>query len=168
MISLPHGKVHAARVHRGRVRDPGAFAATIFLGLARSGGRDPYRLELLGEHLDADENPLALLEIRGGTLLVTDARVLELRPHLDVHGAWNVQEFRGYAVHQSIPCASVRDVNRETRPSSAGGPRDVDEVLRLGTADSAIEILVSRAPAPTLETAEVEILRDAILAPHAK
>lgn len=150
------------------MRDAEAFAATTFLGLARSGRRDPYRLELLGEHLEADETPLALLEIRSGILLVTDIRVLELRPHLDVHGAWNVQEFRGYAVRQSIPRTSVRSVDRETRPSSGGSPRDVDEVLRLGALDGAIEILISRAPAPTLEALDLGILRDAILGPQAK
>ena len=58
------------------MRDAEAFQETAFVGLARSAKRDPYRLSLFAQHLMADERPLVLLPIQGGTLLVTDARLM--------------------------------------------------------------------------------------------
>ena len=148
------------------MRDAGAFDGTAFLGLARRSKRDLYRLELFGQHLEAEETPLALLEIHGGTLLVTDARVLELRPHLDVHGAWNVKEFLGYAMQWQVPRGSVDAVERLVRPG--GRPGDVEDLLRLTTSAGAVEVVISRAPKTTLEDEDFRILRDAILGAQAK
>src|SRR5437870_13102193 len=92
------------------MRDADAFDSTAFLGLARSGKRDPYRLSLFGEHLEEDERPLAFLPIHGGTLLVTDRPLLELRAHLEVHGAWNVKQFQGHALHQADSRRIVREL----------------------------------------------------------
>src|SRR5206468_12455244 len=93
-----------------------AVGDTAFLRLARSGKRDPYRLSLFGEHLAEDERPLAFLPIHGGTLLVTDQRLLELRAHLEVHGAWNVKQFQGYALHQAVSRGIVREMTHEVVP----------------------------------------------------
>ena len=76
------------------MQDADAFDDVAFLGTARTAKRDPYRLSLFGAHLESDERPLVILPVQGGTLLVTDRRLLELRAHLEVHGAWNVKEFQ--------------------------------------------------------------------------
>src|SRR3989442_9710927 len=90
------------------MRDADAFDSTAFLGLARSAKRDPYRLSLFGQHLESDERPVIVLPVQGGTLLVTDQRLLELRAHLEVHGAWNVKEFQWYTVPRAFDLAAVR------------------------------------------------------------
>jgi len=84
------------------MQDADAFDGVVFLGTARTAKRDPYRLSLFGAHLESDERPLVILPVLGGTLLVTDRRLLELQAHLEVHGAWNVKEFQGYMIQRSI------------------------------------------------------------------
>lgn len=151
------------------MRGPDAFADTAFLGLARSGKRDPYRLSLFGEHLEEDERPLALLPIHGGTLLVTDQRLLELRAHLEVHGAWNVKQFQGYALQRGVARASVRELSHEVVPVVDGaGNRRSEDRLRLATAEGPVDFLVSKGPGPTLSEDDVHVLRAAILGSQAK
>src|SRR5467141_2185274 len=112
------------------MREADAFDDTAFLGLARSTKRDPYRLSLFAHHLEPDERPLIVLPVQGGTLLVTDDRLLELRAHLEVHGAWNVKQFQGYAVYQAIERRIVRDVSHEVRPAEdAAGTRRTEAPL---------------------------------------
>jgi len=91
------------------MRDADAFERTAMLGLGRGAKRDPYRLSLFGQHLGDEEWPLVLLAIQGGTLLVTDRRILEFRAHLEVHGAWNVKEFQGYIIQREMERKAVGD-----------------------------------------------------------
>lgn len=119
-----------------------AFDRAEFLGLARLGKRDPYRLELLARHLDADEEAAAVLPVVGGTLVVTDRRILRLASHLEVDGAWNVREFQGYVVSREIPLADIRSASRATR----GGPAGVEDTLGLETASGTVEIVLSTGP----------------------
>lgn len=147
------------------MRDADAFERTVFLGLARTSKRDPYRLSLFAQHLASDEEPRILLPVQGGTLLITDRRLLELRAHLEVHGAWNVKEFQGYAIQRGIDIASTRDVvHRVTRGTDATGNRRVEDVLIVTTATGCEEILVSKGPEATLAEDEFRALRDAVLA----
>src|SRR5256884_5492354 len=109
------------------MRDADAFDDTAFLGLARSAKRDPYRLSLFAHHLDPDERPLIVLPVQGGTLLVTDDRLRDLRAHLEVHGAANVKQFQAYAVHQAIERRAVREESHTVRPADdTGGNRRTD------------------------------------------
>jgi len=150
--------------------DEAAFDGVAFLGMARSAKRDPYRLGLFARHLEPGERPLCLLPVRGGTLLATDRRLLELRAHFDVHGAWNVQEFLGYEVHRAIPRESIRDVRRETGPSKTrrGESHDVEDALAIVTPGGDETVVVSRGPAAVLTDEEFARLRSAILAHQPK
>ncbi len=151
------------------MRDADAFEETVFLGLARAAKKDPYRLSLFGQHLQSDERPVIVLPVQGGTLLVTDRRLLELRAHLEVHGAWNVKEFQGYTVHRAFERAAFRTVDHIVRNATDGvGGRRIEDILVLGTANGAEQLLVSRGPVPTLPEAEFAVLRDAVLARHPK
>jgi hypothetical protein len=153
----------------GRMQDADAFEGVAFLGTARAAKRDPYRLSLFGAHLQSDERPLVLLPVQGGTLLVTDRRLLELRAHLEVHGAWNVKEFQGYVIQRSIDRVSVRDIDHAVQPAVDGvGNRRMEDRLLLTTASGPEEFLVSRGPEPTLPDADFAVLRDAVLGRQAK
>ncbi|HYS72617.1 MAG TPA: hypothetical protein VEO96_01355 [Thermoplasmata archaeon] len=146
------------------MRDADAFDRTTFLGLSRDAKRDPYRLSLFAQHLASDERPLVLLAVQGGTLLITDLRVLELRAHLEVHGAWNVKEFQGYALQREIDRPSIRDVVHVVETDAASrGVRRVADRLHLETVEGPVDILVSLAPEPTLREAEFRDLRAAVL-----
>jgi hypothetical protein len=151
------------------MREADAFDATAFLGLARSAKRDPYRLSLFAYHLEPDERPLIVLPIQGGTLIVTDGRLLELRAHLEVHGAWNVKQFQGYVVEQAIERRAVRDVTHTVVPThDAVGNRRTEDRLRLTTDEGLVDFLVSKGPDATLSEEDFEALRGAVLGPQPK
>jgi hypothetical protein len=144
------------------VREADAFEETVFLG--RPSKRDPYRLSLFGQHLEPDERPLILLPIRGGTLLVTDRRLLELRAHLEVHGAWNVKQFQGYAVHTTIERRVIHEVTHEvSRVPDAVGNQPIEDRIRMVTEAGPADFLVSKGPEPTLSDEDFRILRAQIL-----
>lgn len=146
------------------MRDADAFDEVAFLGTARNAKRDPYRLSLFGAHIDSSERPLVLLPVQGGTLLVTDRRLLEFRAHLEVHGAWNVKEFQGYMVQRSIDRTAVRDVDHNVRAAvDAAGNRRVEDRLQLTTSSGLQDFLVSRGPEPTLSDADFAAVREAVL-----
>jgi hypothetical protein len=151
------------------MRDADAFDGTEFLGMARSARRDPYRLSLFGQHLQTDERPLVLLPIHGGTLLVTDLRLLELRAHLEVHGAWNVKEFQGYVIQRSIDRKAVREVVHEVRPATdATASRGLEDCIIVVTDQAREQFLVSRGPEPTLTESDFDALRAGALGPQPK
>ncbi|TLZ68728.1 MAG: hypothetical protein E6K12_00450 [Methanobacteriota archaeon] len=151
------------------MRDADAFDDTAFIGLARSAKRDPYRLSLFAHHLEPEERPLVVLPIQGGTLLVTADRLLELRAHLEVHGAWNVKQFQGYAVHTTIERETVRDVAHEVRASvDPVGNRRTEDRLLLTTDEGPAEFLVSKGPDGTLSDEDFVVLRGAVLGPQPK
>ncbi len=151
------------------MRGADAFDATAFLGLARAARHDPYRLSLFGQHLSPDEIPLVLLPVRGGTLIVTDQRVLEFRAHLEVHGAWNVKEFQGFVVERAIDRSTLRDVRHSVHPSTGeSGARQVNDKLLLATTRGQEEVLVSRGPKSSLTEDEFRALRAAILGAQPK
>ena len=153
----------------GRMQDAEAFDGVVFLGTAKNAKRDPYRLSLFGAHLESDERPLVILPVQGGTLLVTDRRLLELRAHLEIHGAWNVKEFQGYMIQRSIDRESVRQIEHAVRPAVDGvGNRRIEDRILFTTANGPEEILVSRGPEPTLPDGDFEALRDAVLGRHPK
>lgn len=86
------------------------FADTLFLGATRGLKRDEDRLWMIAEHLEEDEQALAFLSLKTSNLLLTPRRVLELKPHLDVGGMWNVLRFEGYEASAVVPLRDIRDV----------------------------------------------------------
>ena len=142
-----------------------AFDDAEFLGLARSGKRDAHRLALFARHFETGERARAVVPVPGGTLIVTDRRVMDLRPHLEVDGAWNVREFQGYSVAREIPIASISSAKRRIGSSSDGGgtTNAVEEVLDLETSRGTESFLLSRGPRPVLTEAESARLTDALL-----
>jgi hypothetical protein len=170
-LRLPsdNAKIHFLCTYRRCTRDAEAFDDTAFLGLARTAKRDLYRLSLFAKHLEPDEHSVALLPISGGTLIVTNHRLLVMRAHLDVHGAWNVQQFQGYAVDRSVERDSVRSIDHsvETAEDQSGNQRLEDRIV-LTTPTGLEEILVSRGPEATLSEEDFALLRDAILGAQPK
>jgi len=151
------------------VTDERAFEGTAFLGLARSSKKDPYRLGLFAQHLERGERPTVFLPIQGGTLLVTDRRILQFRPHLDIAGPWNVRRFLGYDLERAADRSDVRHVEyRAAPPSPDGGSRVLEERLLLSTSEGSQEVLLSRGPQAVLTSEEVRLLRTAILDDQAK
>ena len=149
--------------------DPSPFDEAAFLGLARTAKRDPYRLSLFAQHLEAKERPLVVLPIQAGTLIVTDRRILELRVHLEVHGAWNVKEFQGYAISRAIDRAAISDLAHSATPATGpSGERRLEDRVLLTTGNGTEEFLVSRGPAATLSETDMLVLREAVLGAHAK
>ncbi len=144
------------------MRDASAFEAAAFLGLSRNAKRDPYRLGLFAEHLEPDEHATVLLAIQGGTLIVTDRRILEFRAHLEVHGAWNVKEFQGYEVRRQMDRKDVRDLEH-TVGAVAGTAHLTEDAVHLILADRRETVVVSRGPEPALLPEDFDALRSAVL-----
>ena len=127
--------------------DTEAFDGTTFLGLARGAKRDPYRLSLFGQHLQPGETSRALLAVSGGTLIITDRRILLMRAHLDDHGAWNVKQFQGYSVDRSIDIGSVRDLGHSVQAiAERSGNRRIEDWLLVTTTEGREDILVPEDP----------------------
>ncbi len=141
---------------------PAAFDDAVFLGLARRSKRDPYRLGLLARHLDPGEQVRILLAIQGGTLVVTDRRLLEFRAHLEVHGAWNVKEFQGYEVRREMMRAAVEQIEH-TVAAGAEGRAVVEDAITVVLSDRRERLVVSRGPEPTLPEEDFDVLRSAVL-----
>ncbi len=97
------------------------FAETLFLGATRGMKRDEDRLWMIAEHLDDDEEALSFLSLKSSNLLLTPRRVLELKPHLDVVGMWNVLRFEGYEVTAEVGLRQIQDV--EVEEAARGGGR---------------------------------------------
>lgn len=142
--------------------DADVFRDTSFLGLSRRSKRDPYRLGLFAQHLEPEEKALVLLAVQGGTLVVTDQRLLEFRAHLEVHGAWNVKEFQGYEVRRELRRSSVRALEHSTGPT-ARGPPEIEDAVTFVLEDRSETVVVSRGSQPTLPSEDFEALRTAVL-----
>ncbi|MCJ2532279.1 MAG: hypothetical protein LN413_08300, partial [Candidatus Thermoplasmatota archaeon] len=97
------------------------FAETLFLGATRGMKRDEDRLWMIAEHIDNDEEALAFLSLKTSNLLLTPRRVLELRPHLDVGGMWNVLRFEGYEATAEVGLRQIQNV--EVEKAARGGGR---------------------------------------------
>lgn len=95
------------------------FAETLFVGATRGMKRDEDRLWMIAEHLDSDEEALAFLSLKTSNLLLTPRRVLELKPHLDVVGMWNVLRFEGYEVTAEVGLSQIQNV--EVEEAARGG-----------------------------------------------
>lgn len=112
--------------------DPSAaFERAVFLGGRQEDKRDADRLRLFADHLEEGETVRWVLPCRSSTLLLTDRRLLDLRPQLAVHGAWNVMRFSGFYVNADIPHGTASAVRRKPVPLGPGGKIVGGEVLEL-------------------------------------
>lgn len=136
------------------VADESAFGNAEFLGLSRTSKRDPYRLGLFARHLEIDERANAFLPISGGTLVVTDQRLIYFTTHLEVDGAWNVREFQGYVVSREMPLEDIQEVHSST--SKAG--REIVDTLHVATAKGQIAFVISRGPERIVSEEDVATL----------
>ena len=98
-----------------------AFADAIFLGGRQKEKRDPERLRLFAEHLKEGERVQYVVPCRNSTLLLTDRRLLDLKPQLVTHGAWNVMRFSGFSLEAEILRGSASAVRRKPVPLGPGG-----------------------------------------------
>ena len=86
---------------------PQAFLEAEFLGGRKSQQSHPDRLRLFTPHLKPDERVTAVMPLKNSVLLLTDAGLLELAPHLEAHGAWNVMGFSGFDCVTQMPATAV-------------------------------------------------------------
>lgn len=109
----------------------GAFDGTRFLGGREQDRRDPERLRLFSEHLEDGERVLWVLPCRSSTILLTDRRLLDLKPQLVAHGAWNVMKFEGFSLNAEIPNGTAGAVRRRPVPLGPGGKVVGGELLQV-------------------------------------
>jgi hypothetical protein len=107
------------------------FARTTFLGGREKAKRDPERLRLFAQHLEDGERVGWVLPCRNSTVLLTDRRLLDLKPQLVAHGAWNVMKFEGFSLNADIPRGTATDVRRKSVPLGPGGKVMGGEVLEV-------------------------------------
>jgi hypothetical protein len=99
---------------------PEQFRDTEFLGGRSEQQANPDRLRLFQAHLALEERVRAVMPLKNSVLLVTDRQVLELAPHLEAHGAWNVRGFQGFALAATMALGSVLAVHVEDAPDAPG------------------------------------------------
>ena len=108
-----------------------AFRDAVFLGGRQGDKRNPERLGLFAEHLEEGERVAYVLPCRNSTLLLTDRRLLDLKPQLVTHGAWNVMKFEGFFVNVDIPRGTATSVARKPVPLSPSGKVVGGETIEL-------------------------------------
>ncbi|HKZ63837.1 MAG TPA: hypothetical protein VJ400_05290 [Thermoplasmata archaeon] len=107
------------------------FRDAVFLGGRPSDKRDPERLRLFAERLLKGERVSHVLPCRDSALLLTDRRLLELRPRLVAHGAWNVMKFDGFSLNAEIPRGTATGIRRRPVPLGPGGTSVGGETLEI-------------------------------------
>lgn len=108
-----------------------AFEAAVFLGGRQEDKRNPERLRLFAEHLEAGERVRWILPCRNSTILLTDRRLLDLKPQLVAHGAWNVMKFEGFSLNAEIGRGTATAVRRRPVPLGSGGKVIGGELLEI-------------------------------------
>ncbi len=96
------------------------FSGTLFLGAGRGLSTDETRLWMIAEHLQWDETAVAVLSLKTSNLLLTERRLVELKPHLDIEGFWNVLSFKGYRIKVEVYLREVLALYLETEKRQKG------------------------------------------------
>ena len=131
-VSFLLGEALSRRHECGTVVDPHrAFATATFLGGRLEDKRDPERLRLFAEHIQDGERVAYVLPCRSSTLVLTDRRLLDLKPQLVAHGAWNVMRFEGFFLQAEIPRGTATAVRRTPVPLGPGGKVVGGETLEI-------------------------------------
>lgn len=118
---------------------PEQFRDTEFLGGRQSQQANPDRLRLFQPHLAAEEKVLAVMPLKNSVLLVTDTRLVELTPHLEARGAWNVMGFTGFDVTAEMPRSALGALAVEEAADTPGLRGRL--VLRFRGQGSTIEVV---------------------------
>ncbi len=108
---------------------PPAFSQTQFFPSKPEAKNAYSSISLWGEHLEPGERVRSVIMLRSSTVLLTDRRLLELTPHMDDFGFWNVRRFEGYERTLELPTASTALV----------GWQDLEKGCRLGLRDASGE-----------------------------
>ena len=108
-----------------------AFRDTVFLGGRQADKRNPERLRLFAEHLQEGEHARFVLPCRNSTLLLTDRRLLDLKPQLVAHGAWNVMKFEGFSMNAEIPRGTLAVIEHRPAPTAPAGKVLGGEILEI-------------------------------------
>lgn len=96
------------------------FSETLFLGAGKGVQTDVDRLWMIAEHLHGDETALAFVSLKTSNLLLTEKRLVELKPHLDIEGFWNVLSFKGYRVKREVYLREILAFDLETGRGERG------------------------------------------------
>lgn len=107
------------------------FRDAVFLGGRQDDKKDPERLRLFAEHLEEGERVRWILPCRNSTILITDRRLIDLKPRLVAHGAWNVMKFEGFTLNAEIPQGTATSVRRRPVPLGPGGTIVGGEMLEV-------------------------------------
>lgn len=108
-----------------------AFAEAVVLGGLRGEKPDPERIRLFAEHLEDGETAQWILPCRNSTLILTQHRLLDLKPQLVAHGAWNVMKFEGFSLNAEIRRGTATAVRRRPVPLGPGGKILGGELLEI-------------------------------------
>ncbi len=63
---------------------------------------------------------MAVLSLKTSNLLLTERRLVELKPHLDIEGFWNVLSFKGYRIKKEVYLREVLALYLETEQRRKG------------------------------------------------
>ena len=116
---------------------PEQFEGAEFLGGRLSQQSHPDRLRLFTRHLAEGERVRAVMPLKNSVLLVTQERLLELAPHLEAHGAWNVMGFQGFDLVSQMTAAGVA-LDEEAAPEGPGTQGRLVLRLRSGHEEMAV------------------------------
>ena len=141
-----------------------AFSGARFFGGRQEDKKAPERLRLFAEHLEDDERVAFVLPCRNSTLLLTDRRLLDLKPQLVSHGAWNVMNFSGFVVSADIPLGTASAVRRRPVPLGPGGKIVGGELLEI-TAQGKTFTFVTEPYGPNLSPDDVSQFLAALTTP---
>lgn len=103
-------------------------------------------INLWSEQIAQGETVVAVLMMRGSTLILTRDRLLELVPHLDDFGFWNVKRFEGYEARLDVKLAGTEIMKQQ---STEGGLS-----VTLGTVDGERTLVLE--PWHNLTTGHIE------------
>jgi hypothetical protein len=139
---------------------PEQFEGAEFLGGRLSQQSHPDRLRLFTRHLAEGEKVRVVMPLKNSVLLVTQRRLLELAPHLEAHGAWNVMGFQGFDLVNQMPTAGV---SLDEEPAGEGPGTKGRLVLRLRSGHEEVAVITEVAGEST--RAALARLREILAAP---
>ncbi|MFQ5838690.1 MAG: hypothetical protein ACE5HJ_07895 [Thermoplasmata archaeon] len=126
------------------------FSDTLFLGAGKGMRGDEDRLWMIAEHVYENETVLAFLSLKKSNLLLTQDRLLELKPHLDTEGFWNVLSFKGYEIRREVYLREVLGFYLEVK-----GTQNASLHLQVGEEEIVFAVPLADASADPGEDLEV-------------
>jgi len=143
---------------------PEQFEGAEFLGGRLSQQSHPDRLRLFTRHLAEGEKVRAVMPLKNSVLLVTQGRLLELAPHLEAHGAWNVMGFEGFDLVSQMPAVEV-SVSDQPAPDAPGTKGRIAVQFRGGQEEMAV---ITEVAGPSTRAALARLREILSSPPHPK